>query len=68
MSISRRNTKSCKEISKTRLLQGSIISLVGDLGTGKTTFTKGFAKQLGIKDHVTSPTFKLVSEYQTRKL
>ena len=35
------------------------------MGTGKTTFTKGFAKQLGIKDHVTSPTFKLISEYQT---
>ena len=35
------------------------------MGTGKTTFTKGFAKQLGIKDPVTSPTFKLISEYQT---
>ena len=53
-----------KKLAK-QLPQGSIISLVGDLGTGKTTFTKGFARQLGIKDHVTSPTFKLVSEYQT---
>ena len=43
---------------------GITISLIGDLGTGKTTFTKGFARQLGIKDHVTSPTFKLISEYQ----
>ena len=43
---------------------GAIISLVGDLGAGKTTFTKGFARQMGIKDHVTSPTFKLISEYQ----
>ena len=46
---------------------GSIISLVGDLGAGKTTFTKGLAMQMGIKDHVTSPTFKLVSEYQGEK-
>ena len=53
-----------KKLAK-QITPGSIISLVGDLGTGKTTFTQGFAKQLGIKDPVTSPTFKLVSEYQT---
>ena len=46
---------------------GTTISLIGDLGAGKTTFTKGFARQIGIKDHVTSPTFKLVSEYQGKK-
>ncbi len=46
---------------------GAVISLVGELGAGKTTFTKGFAMQMGIKDHVTSPTFKLVSEYQGEK-
>ena len=46
---------------------GTTISLIGDLGTGKTTFTKGFAVQMGIKDHVASPTFKLVSEYQGKK-
>tara|TARA_B100000900_G_scaffold219027_1_gene185625 strand:- start:196 stop:609 length:414 start_codon:yes stop_codon:yes gene_type:complete len=46
---------------------GFTISLIGDLGTGKTTFTKGFARQMGIKDHVTSPTFKLISEYQGKK-
>ena len=37
-----------KKLAK-QINPGSIISLVGDLGTGKTTFTKGFAKQLGIK-------------------
>jgi len=46
---------------------GFTISLIGDLGTGKTTFTKGFARQMGIKDHVASPTFKLISEYQGKK-
>ena len=43
---------------------GTTTSLIGDLGAGKTTFAKGFARQMGIKDHVTSPTFKLISEYQ----
>ena len=53
-----------KKLAK-KIHPGSIISLIGDLGTGKTTFTKGFARQIGIKDHVTSPTFKLISEYQS---
>ena len=55
-----------KKLAK-HVTPGSIISLVGNLGTGKTTFTQGFAKQLGIKDPVTSPTFKLISEYQGKK-
>ena len=43
--------------------QGSVIALNGDLGSGKTTFSQGFAKGLGVDQHVGSPTFKLVSEY-----
>ncbi len=63
----------CQSIEETQSLAkklarktspGTVISLIGDLGAGKTTFTKGFARQMGIKDHVTSPTFKLISEYQ----
>ena len=46
---------------------GSVIALVGELGAGKTAFTKGFARQMGVKDPVTSPTFKLVSEYKGKK-
>ena len=42
---------------------GTVIGLKGELGTGKTTFAQVFAKGLGINDHVTSPTFKIVSEY-----
>ncbi len=46
-----------------KILEGSVVALIGNLGTGKTTFTQGFARGLGIEDHVISPTFKLVSEY-----
>ena len=42
---------------------GDIYCLCGDLGVGKTVFTKGFAKGLGIDQHITSPTFTIVNEY-----
>lgn len=42
---------------------GTVISLRGNLGTGKTVFTKGFAKELGIKEIVASPTFNIVREH-----
>ena len=42
---------------------GTVVALIGDLGTGKTAFTQGLAKAIGIKEAVGSPTFKLVSEY-----
>ena len=47
---------------------GSVVALIGNLGTGKTTFTQGFAKGLGITDTVGSPTFKLISEYDNNKI
>ena len=40
-----------------------IICLVGDLGSGKTVFTKGFAQSLGIEENITSPTFNIIKEY-----
>tara|TARA_B100000378_G_C18009916_1_gene400239 strand:+ start:459 stop:899 length:441 start_codon:yes stop_codon:yes gene_type:complete len=54
--------KFAKEISK-KIKQSQVVALKGDLGSGKTTFSQGFAKGLGIDQHVGSPTFKLVSEY-----
>lgn len=41
-----------------------VICLEGDLGSGKTLFTKGFASSMGIKENVTSPTFNIIKEYQ----
>lgn len=45
---------------------GSVITLEGDLGAGKTHFTKGLAKGLGVKRTVNSPTFTIIKEYQGR--
>lgn len=45
---------------------GEIVLLNGDLGAGKTTFTKGLAKALDINDVVTSPTFTFMKEYHGR--
>ena len=42
---------------------GEIYTLCGDLGTGKTVFTQGFAAGLGIREPVCSPTFTIVQEY-----
>lgn len=46
----------------------SVVALIGDLGTGKTTFTKAFAKEFGILDNLKSPTFNYVLEYLDGRL
>ena len=45
------------------LKPGDIVTLTGDLGAGKTHFTAGAAKALGINEYITSPTFTIVNEY-----
>lgn len=52
-----------KKIAK-RLKPQDVITLEGDLGAGKTTFTKGLAEGLNIKKTVNSPTFTIIKEYQ----
>jgi len=45
-----------------------VICLKGDLGTGKTVFTKGFAQALEVKEEVTSPTFTIIKEYTSGEM
>ncbi|HEY4474455.1 MAG TPA: tRNA (adenosine(37)-N6)-threonylcarbamoyltransferase complex ATPase subunit type 1 TsaE [Candidatus Paceibacterota bacterium] len=53
-----------RKIIKTK--KGAVISLEGELGAGKTTFIQGFAKALGIKSKVKSPTFVLMKKYPVK--
>lgn len=46
------------------LQPGSVICLYGELGVGKTVFAKGLCEALGVSEHVSSPTFTLVNEYE----
>ena len=47
---------------------GEVYTLIGDLGVGKTVFTQGVAKGLGIREHVNSPTFTIVQIYEEGRL
>ena len=47
---------------------GQVYTLIGDLGVGKTVFTQGFAKGLGIEDTVNSPTFTILQIYDEGRL
>lgn len=50
----------------TRANAGDVLVLVGDLGAGKTAFSKAFGAALGVNEPMTSPTFTLAREYQGR--
>lgn len=50
------------------LAPGSVVAFTGDLGAGKTAFTRGLARGLDIPDRVTSPTFTIVNEYEGGRL
>lgn len=45
-----------------------VICLQGDLGSGKTMFTKGFAKAMQVEEEITSPTFNIIKEYTSGEL
>ena len=67
-SFSPENTeKFAKEIGESAK-SGEIFCLSGNLGAGKTAFAKGFAKGIGYKGHVTSPTFTIMNEYEGGRL
>ena len=60
--------KLAEELAKKLLKEEGpiIIALKGELGGGKTSFTQGFAKGLGIKEKILSPTFNIFKKYKTR--
>ena len=55
------------EIGK-KATKGQVYTMVGDLGVGKTVFTQGIAKGLGIEDAISSPTFTIVQVYDEGRL
>ena len=65
---SEKETESLGEELAKSLTSGKVIAFTGDLGAGKTAFTRGLARGLGISDRVTSPTFTIVNEYQGGRL
>ena len=61
-------TEALGERLAARLTGGEVIAYTGDLGAGKTAFTRGLARGLGITYRVTSPTFTIVNEYEGGRL
>ena len=57
------DTKKLATTISNNLFKGAVISLDGDLGAGKTTFTKYLAKGMGIEEEVSSPTFNILKCY-----
>ncbi len=61
-------TEAVGEALAATLSPGTVIAFTGDLGAGKTAFTRGLARGLGIGERVTSPTFTIVNEYEGGRL
>ena len=68
ISNSAQETEALGERLAARLRPGDVIAYTGDLGAGKTAFTRGLARGLGVADRVTSPTFTIVNEYEGGRL
>ena len=66
--FSEQETRTLGERLAAKAKPGSIYTLTGDLGVGKTAFTQGFAKGLGIDEPVNSPTFTIIQEYEDGRL
>ena len=66
ISSSEQETRELGKRMAGKVTPGTVISLRGSLGAGKTVFAKGFAEGLGITEAIVSPTFTLVQEYDGR--
>lgn len=62
-----RDTKKIAKYIVNNFANLKVVCLTGDLGAGKTTFSKCFLKKLGVKDIVSSPTFTILKEYFGKK-
>ena len=60
-------SKLAKEIAATRSDHARVIALSGNLGAGKTTFVQGFARALGVRERIQSPTFVLMKIYSLKR-
>lgn len=67
-SISAEQTEAAGVALGERLVDGDVVLLKGDLGAGKTCFSKGVAKGLGIASDVVSPTFNIVIQYEDGRI
>ena len=56
-------TEAIGEALGKKITAGTVIAYLGDLGAGKTAFTRGLARGLGYREPVTSPTYTIVNEY-----
>ena len=65
---SEQETERLGEMLAAGLEPGAVVAFTGDLGAGKTAFTRGLARGLGITQRVTSPTFAIVNEYTGGRL
>ncbi len=61
-------TESVGKALAKHLASGTVLAYTGDLGAGKTAFTRGLAAGLGVQENVTSPTYTIVNEYLTGRL
>ncbi len=68
LSHSPEETEALGQAVAARLCPGDVVAFRGDLGAGKTAFTRGLARGLGIRQPVTSPTYTLVNEYLDGRL
>ena len=66
--FSETDTRALGEKLGREALPGTVYTLTGDLGVGKTVFTQGFASGLGITEPVNSPTFTIVQQYEEGRL
>lgn len=61
-----KDTENIGKILSRNLQSGTVLCLDGDLGAGKTAITQFIAREFGVKDYITSPTFNIIKEYMGR--